>query len=93
MGMRSMLLVFQILPQIKNDFFCLDITDNFKTDACSSSSFLSLSFSSSPEGTRKVKQVCSSLACSRFLGKGTTEKVTEGGIGGPLGPIPKSSNT
>lgn len=74
-----------------------EIPFTFTTDSCTSSSE---SFFPSPcshrlEGTRKVKQshVCILLACCLFLGNGTMEKVVGGGMGGPLGPIPKSSNT
>lgn len=73
------------------------MTITFITDACTSSSesFFSSPCSSAPERPRKVKQsqVSWLLDCTLCLGKGTTEKVMGGGMGGPLGPNPKSSNT
>lgn len=62
------------------------------TGDCSSSSE-SLLLSSGFEGTRNVKQSQVRSACCLVLGNGTIERVVGGGIGGPLGPIPISSNS
>lgn len=67
----------------------------FTFTGAGSSSSDSLLVSSDFEGIRNVKQshILLSLACWRLFGKGTIERVTGGGMGGPLGPIPMSSNT
>lgn len=57
----------------------------------SSSSFFSWLCSSWSEEMRNVKQWLINWAWALFFGNGTREKVTGGGMGGPLGPNPNSS--